>query len=95
MEHRMRYQVEYHQDVKKRDLPLIDKKNKEIIKRAIEDRLMLTPEIYAKPLRHTLKGYWKLRVRDYRIVFRISEDAIHVLAILHRKNVYAIVEKRV
>ena len=91
----MTYQLKYHQDVKSHDLSIIDKRNKAIIKKAIEERLAINPEKYAQPLRHTLKGYWKLRVGNYRIVFKILDDTIHILAILHRKEVYTIMGKRV
>ena len=64
----MAYNLFYHPDVDKVDLPVIDEKNKTMIKRAIEERLATNPEIYGKPLQRTLKGYWKLRVGEYRVV---------------------------
>ncbi len=91
----MAFRILYHRDVKKIDLPKIDSKNKEIIKRAIENRLITHPEIYGKPLTRTLKGYWKLRVGDYRIVFKISGDEIHIFGIIHRKEIYQQVKKRI
>jgi len=82
----MIYEFKYHPDVKKIDLPKIDGKNRNMIKRAIEERLSTQPEIYAKPLQRSLKGYWKLRVGDYRVVFKVSNKAILILAIIHRKR---------
>jgi len=82
------YKLIYHPDVKKIDLPKIDNQNKKIIKRAIEERLALQPEAYGKPLQRTLKGYWKLRVGDFRVVFKIIGDEILILAVMHRKNIY-------
>ena len=90
----MAYKLIYHADVKKSDLPKIDNKNKTMIKRAIEERLAMQPEIYGKPLQRTLKGYWKLRVGDYRVVFKISEYDIFILGIMDRKNIYSQIEKR-
>ena len=87
------YKLIYHPDVKKTDLPKIDKQNKISIKKAIEERLTTHPEIYGKPLQRTLKGYWKLRVGDFRIVFKITGDKIIILAIMHRKKVYLKVKK--
>jgi len=49
----MIYELRYHPDVKKIDLPKIDRKNREMIKRAIEERLSTQPEIYAKPLQRS------------------------------------------
>jgi len=90
----MPFKLSYHPDVKKVDLPKIDAKAKAMIRRAIEERLVTHPEIYGKPLQRTLKGYWKLRVGDYRVVFKISGDEIHILGIIHRKEVYEQIEER-
>ncbi len=65
----MTYELKYHPNVKRYDLPKIDGKNRNMIRRAIEERLATEPETYGQPLRKTLKGYWKLRVGDYHIVF--------------------------
>ena len=90
----MAYKLYYHADVKKNDLAKIDVKNKTMIKTAIEERLATNPEIYGKPLQRNLKGYWKLRVGNYRVVFKISENAIYILGIMDRKHVYSKIEKR-
>ncbi len=91
----MALKFKYHPDVKRSDLPKIDVRNRGMIKRAIEDRLATQPETYGKPLRKTLKGYWKLRVGDYRIVFKVSKDDILILGIIHRKEVYRLIKKRI
>jgi mRNA interferase RelE/StbE len=88
------YLLVYHADVEKVDLPRIDEKNKSMIKRAIEERLATQPEIYGKPLQRTLKGYWKLRVGEYRIVFKVLENELRIYGIIHRKRVYRDVGKR-
>jgi len=66
-----------------------------MIKKAIEERLATHPEVFGKPLQRTLKGYWKLRVGEYRVVFKILENDILVLGIIHRKDVYQRVKKRI
>jgi len=91
----MALKFKYHPDVKRSDLPKIDGKNRGMIKRAIEDRLATQPETYGKPLRKTLKGYWKLRVGDYRIVFKVSSNSILIFGIIHRKEVYKLIKKRI
>jgi mRNA interferase RelE/StbE len=90
-----RFEVSYHPDVKRFDLPKIDQRNRAMIKKAIEDRLSVQPELYGRRLQRTLKDYWKLRVGQYRVVFKIVGIEINVLAIIHRKDVYQQVEKRV
>ncbi|MDO9529321.1 MAG: type II toxin-antitoxin system RelE/ParE family toxin [Syntrophales bacterium] len=87
--------LKYHPDVKRSDLPKIDVRNRAMIKRAIEDRLATQPEAYGKPLQRTLKGYWKLRVGDYRVIFKVSSDDILILGIIHRKEVYRLIKKRI
>jgi mRNA interferase RelE/StbE len=84
----------YHPDVDKVDLPVIDEKNKTMIKRAIEERLATNPEVYGKPLQRTLKGYWKLRVVEYRVVFKIFGNDIRIFGIIHRRKVYEIIGRR-
>ena len=90
----MIYDLVYHPDVKKIDLPKIDNKNKSMIKRAIQERLTTRPEVYGKPLRRTLKGFWKLRVGNYRVVFKIIEYKILILGIMDRKTIYSQIDKR-
>jgi len=87
------FNVLYHPNVKK-DLAKINSKVGAQIKKAIENRLRKSPEQYGEPLRKTLKGYWKLRVGDYRIVFKINGNEIWILGIMHRKNVYKEVNRR-
>jgi mRNA interferase RelE/StbE len=84
----MPFEVVYHPDVKKIDLPKLDERSKAMIKRAIEERLTTRPELFGRPLKSSLKSYWKLRVRGYRVVFKLFENKILVLAIIDRKLVY-------
>ena len=90
----MTYNLVYHSDVEKVDLLRIDEKNKSMIKRAVEDRLKTQPEIYGKPLQRTLKGYWKLRVGEFRVVFKVFGNELRIYGIIHRKRVYRDIEKR-
>lgn len=91
----MPFTLRYHPDVKAKDLPLIDTKLKNRIRTAIERRLATEPHQYGEPLRKTLRGYWKLRVGDYRVVFKIVGEEVLILGIIHRKKVYDAIEKRV
>ena len=91
----MPFELVYHPDVKKIDLPKLDARSKTMIKRAIEERLSERPELFGRPLRGSLKGYWKLRVGNYRIVFKLAESRILVLAIIDRKTVYQQSEQRI
>ncbi|MBM4307677.1 MAG: type II toxin-antitoxin system RelE/ParE family toxin [Deltaproteobacteria bacterium] len=90
----MPFDLRYHPDVKSIDIPLLDAKLQTRIKSAVERRLMTAPHLYGEPLRKTLHGYWKLRVGDYRVVFKIVGEEVWVLGIIHRKKVYKEIEKR-
>ena len=90
----MAFSLLYHPDVKSIDLPKIDSKIKNRIKKAVETRLATAPHLYGEPLRKTLKGYWKLRVGDYRVVFQIQQKIVHIVAIIHRKTEYKGIEQR-
>jgi len=88
------FELRYHPDVKTVDLPLLDNRVKKRIKTAIESRLVTAPHQYGEPLRKTLKGYWKLRVGDYRVVFKIVSNEVWIFGIIHRKHVYGKIAKR-
>lgn len=88
------YKVIYHPDIPKHDLRRIPQNIKEVIRRAIEERLTRDPFMAGEPLRHSLKGHRKLRVGDYRVIYRIQGSAIIILKIGHRKDVYAQVFSR-
>ncbi len=46
--------------------------------------------VYGVPLTGALKGFWKLRVGIYRIIYWIEKDklVVNVISIAHRKDVY-------
>ena len=90
----MPFELRYHPDVKEKDIPTLNNKLKLSIKKAIEKRLLNEPHQYGKPLRKSLRGYWKLRVGDYRVVFRIVKREVWILGIIHRKTVYDRIIKR-
>jgi addiction module RelE/StbE family toxin len=83
------WNVVYRESVKK-DLKGISKDIQYIIRRAIEDKLMVDPVRFGLPLRRTLKGLMKLRVGNYRIIYSIKKDivTVEVIKIGHRRDVY-------
>lgn len=42
----------------------------------------------AKPLRYDLKGWYRIRVRDYRVRFYVVGDVVVIDKIGDRKDVY-------
>ncbi len=80
----MPYTLVYHPDVRSEDIPSINRDLRNRIARAIESRLTTEPERYGEPLRGTLRGYWRLRVGDYRIVFKVVKNEVWIFGIIHR-----------
>ena len=85
----------YHPNVVEEDLPRLPANIHSRIARAIEARLVEAPAQHGAPLRKTLKGYWKLRVGDYRVVYKITGAEVWILGIIHRKKIYDDVLKRI
>ncbi len=90
----MTFEITYHRLVVREDIPLLGGRMKRQIKHAIETRLMTSPELYGKPLRKSLTGYRKLRVGDYRVIFRIQGARVKIFIIGHRSWVYEKIMQR-
>ena len=84
----MSYTVEYLKSVIKKDIIALSHPIAEQIKKVIEEKLMIDPIGFGKPLRYNLKGCRSLRVGDYRILYQINKKIILIIAIKHRKEVY-------
>ena len=89
------FTIAYHESVVAEDIVKLSTTDKARIKQAIEEKLTYEPEIFGKPLRKSLKGYRKLRVGDYRIIFRIEKQTIKIFCIGHRSAVYYRAQKRI
>jgi len=89
------FELRYHPDVRDIDIRQLNETLKKRIKKAIEERLSLSPHHYGEPLRKSLKGYWKLRVGDYRVIYKINGNEVWIFAIKNRKDVYTKISKRI
>ena len=83
------YSIEYLKQVVDEDIFSLPKKIRGTIKRAIETRLVADPIGFGKPLQYSLKGHRRLRVSNYRVVYRIDSNkhVVTIVAIKHRKDV--------
>jgi mRNA interferase RelE/StbE len=72
------------------DIRKLDERQKKLIRRKIDVVLAVNPKEVGKPLRGQFKGYWRYRIGDYRIIYRISDEEILIVIIRigHRKNIY-------
>lgn len=64
------------EDFKKIDLP-----SRRLILKSIYKKLTKDPESYGSPLLEGYKGYWKLGVAHYRVIYRIVRDRVMVVVI--------------
>ncbi len=88
------FEIVYDSRVIKEDLVRLDRRTLVQIKNAIESKLISSPELYGKPLRGPLHGYWSLRVGDYRIAYHIKKRVVYVDVIDHRETVYGALSDR-
>ncbi len=86
----MTYKIFYDLGSKNKDYERIPVAIRAIIKKVIEKKLTVDPVNFGKPLRYSLKGYRRLRVGEYRVIYKIDEDRVIVIIvdIDHRKDIY-------
>jgi len=65
----------------KEDFRKIDKSEQQKIIKTIRKKLTRDPEGFGSPLRGGLKGLWKLRLGQYRIVYEIKKQEIMVYVV--------------
>ena len=83
------YKVFYLDSVEE-DLKKLDRSLRKRILDKIEKYLAKDPKHLGKALTGQFKGFWRYRVGDFRVIYRIAESEILVLVarIGHRKNIY-------
>lgn len=84
------YTVIYLKRVRKQDLLKLSPPVRVAVLDAIETKLRIAPDLFGKPLRKKLKGLYRLRVGDYRIIYEIERDKklITIFGVRHRKKIY-------
>ena len=65
-----------------RDFKKIQRADQLRIIRTIRKKLTSKPQDFGSPLKGELKGYWKLRIGEYRVIYKIEEDKILVYVIM-------------
>jgi len=89
----MSFEIVYHPEVPD-DLSSINSNLQIRIEAAISSRLVNAPQAYGKPLASNLSGYWKLRVGNYRVVYKVVKNEVWILGIINRRDVYRDILKR-
>jgi mRNA interferase RelE/StbE len=82
------YRLEYLESVVRDDIPALARPVRDRIRREIETKLATNPIEFGKPLQYSLKGCRRLRVGDYRVVYKIEGDCVLIVKIGHRREVY-------
>ena len=85
------YKIVFDEAIKK-DLKKLDKQTLKILFNWIEKNLSSTddPRSKGKAPVGNKKGYWRCRIGDYRLITRIEDDRLIIIAInfKHRREVY-------
>lgn len=87
------YQLSYHPEVA-HDVASLGTTEKRRIQKSIEDKLLISPVQFGKPLQHSLSGLRSFRVGDYRVIFKLIETEIFLVLIAHRSVVNKATTKR-
>lgn len=89
------YDLEFHEKVTD-DIQCFPKEIKKTIFEAIRERLSVRPYDFKALSGKEFKGFYRLRVSDYRIVYTIDEEyqKVRILAIGHRSRIYRFLSKR-
>ncbi len=75
------WRIKIHRLVLRKDFKSIPSDQQKHILKVIRKKLSVDPEVCGKPLSGEFSGYWRLRVEDYRVVYRIVKEKIEVLVI--------------
>lgn len=86
----MQYTIVYLEDAKGKYFQNIPVNRKKLIRKVIEERLIQDPLSFGKPLRGSLKNHLRIRIGNYRVIYRIDAQntTVLVVAIGHRKDIY-------
>ena len=85
------YRVEFSESAVKQ-LKKLDKQTARVIKNWVIKNLVdtLDPRHHGKALKGNLKGIWRYRVGDYRLLAEIKDEVvtIFIFEVGHRKEIY-------
>jgi mRNA interferase RelE/StbE len=93
----VKYQVIYEESVVKEDLPSLDGSNRRRVIKEAGEKLSNAPEQYGRPLRGKLRGFRRLRVGDYRVIYKVDrkKGIVLIVMVIHRGSKYKGVEQRI
>jgi mRNA interferase RelE/StbE len=75
-----------------KQLGKLDKKIADQITRVLQERVANSgnPREFGKALTGELKGYWRYRIGDYRVICELKDRELIILALVigHRRDIY-------
>ena len=85
----IRYRIEYEEGVQDQ-LAKFPKNIQARITKAIKERLSFAPNEYGKPLTKEWKDHRRLRIGDFRVIYKVFEDlvVVFIVEIDHRRLIY-------
>jgi len=89
----MAYSIEFHPKVE-RDLDKIPLKSVREILKSIREKLTVRPGTAGEALKGKLKGFYKLKIADFRVVYALEKGKVYILTIAQRGKVYEIAKQR-
>jgi len=90
----MKYQLLYGEYASNKELRKLNPAILLKIKRQIEKKLTTNPEVFGKPLRKSLKGYRRLRVDNWRVIFKLEGVLVKIIYIGKKPDVYEHFERK-
>jgi len=84
----MQYRIRYEKRTLREDVPKIPVANREQIGRAIRERLAVAPVELGEPLTGKFVGLRRLRVGDWRIIYKVEPGVVSIHAIRIRRDAY-------
>ncbi|MCL4557180.1 MAG: type II toxin-antitoxin system RelE/ParE family toxin [Deltaproteobacteria bacterium] len=69
-----------------KEIRKLDKKLRERFYKVVE-KLVANPEV-GKPLQYDFKGCRRVRMDPFRVIYKVKEDTIFIMAFDHRGTVY-------
>ncbi|WP_265030179.1 type II toxin-antitoxin system RelE family toxin [Wolbachia endosymbiont (group A) of Philonthus cognatus] len=86
----MEYTIIFLDNVLEKDLPDLPKTVRLRVINAINERLKVDPVNLGEPLHYSLKGFRRLRVGDYRVVYHVNtvKHEVTIVTLGHRETIY-------
>lgn len=84
----MKFHIAHDRRVLREDMPGIPPANRAQIARAVSERLTVDPTGLGKPLTGEFKGLRRLRVGDWRVIYKVNGQTVTIRAIRRRRDAY-------